>query len=96
MLTSAPAELYGLRDRGVVREGAIADLVVLDEDRIAVQNIETRFDLPAGAGRLYAEADGIDHVLVAGSEIARDNVFTGEVAGRVLRSGRDTANPDMS
>jgi N-acyl-D-aspartate/D-glutamate deacylase len=96
MLTSAPAELYGLRDRGVVREGAIADLVVLDMDRIAVQNIETRFDLPAGAGRLYAEADGIDHVIVAGSEIARDNAFTGEVAGRVLRSGRDSANPDMS
>jgi N-acyl-D-aspartate/D-glutamate deacylase len=95
MLTSAPAELYGLQGRGTVAEGAVADLVVLDPDRIAVRKMETRFDLPAGAGRLYADADGIDHVIVAGLEIARDGEFTGDIAGRVIRSGVDTATPDL-
>jgi N-acyl-D-aspartate/D-glutamate deacylase len=95
MLTSQPAALYGLQDRGVVRVGAVADLVVLDEDRVGVQHVETRFDLPGGAGRLYAGADGIDHVFVAGTEIAQDGQLTGEIAGRVLRSGVDSVTPSL-
>ena len=95
LLTAAPARLYGLRDRGVLREGAQADIVVFDEDTVGSQPVGTRFDLPGGAGRLYAEADGIDHVIVNGTEIATDGAYSGQRAGTILRSGRDTATATL-
>ena len=47
-------------------------------------------DLPGGASRIVAESRGMQHVLVAGTEIVRDGAYTGATPGRVLRSGRDT------
>jgi N-acyl-D-aspartate/D-glutamate deacylase len=52
--------------------------------------IEVREDLPGGAVRLYADSDGVEHVLVDGVEIVRDGAFTDARPGTVLRSGRDT------
>jgi N-acyl-D-aspartate/D-glutamate deacylase len=95
MLTGAPARLYGFRDRGIIRDGAHADVLVLDPERVGSEPVGTRFDLPGGAGRLYADAIGIDHVIVAGIPIVQDGTFTGARPGRVLRSGRDTATPTM-
>jgi len=89
-LTQVPAELIGFTDRGVIKAGNWADLVVFDPDRIGSGPLHTRFDLPGGAGRLYAEAEGVGHVIVNGAEIVRDNALTGAEPGRVLRSGRDT------
>lgn len=89
-LTDVPARLYGLRERGRVREGFRADLVVLDPERVGPRAERTRDDLPGDASRIVAEADGIEHVLVNGTEIARAGVFTGATPGTVLRSGRDT------
>jgi N-acyl-D-aspartate/D-glutamate deacylase len=90
LLTEVPAELYGLRDRGVVREGAYADLVVLDEQTVSSNPMAMRTDLPAGASRLYADANGIDHVLCNGVEIVTGTEFTAARPGTILRSGRDT------
>lgn len=89
-LTGAPARLYGLHDRGLLKVGNHADVVVLDPTRIGPSPVYTRFDLPAGAGRVYGEAEGIEHVFVNGSEVVTANAFTDARPGRVLRSGTDT------
>lgn len=91
-LTDVPAKLYGLRERGRLEEGWHADVVVFDAERIGCGPTYTRFDLPGDVGRLYADADGIEHVFVNGVEIIRGREATGELPGTILRSGRDTAS----
>jgi N-acyl-D-aspartate/D-glutamate deacylase len=95
LLTDAQARLYGIRGRGRVAEGGYADLIVFDEHEIKPGPVHTRHDLPAGAGRLYAEAEGIEHVVVNGTEIVRGNAPTGERPGTLLRSGRDTETVEV-
>ena len=93
LLTGVPADLYGLTDRGRVAEGWWADLVVFDPVRIGPQALRTRDDLPGGASRLYAEATGMEHVLVNGTDVVTSDRLTGALPGRVLRSGIDTQTP---
>ena len=95
-LTDVPARFYGLRERGRLAEGWRADVVVFDVARIAKGPTYTRVDLPAGATRLYADAVGVDHVLVNGEVIVRDGVETGARPGTILRSGRDTETVPLS
>ena len=89
-LTDVPARLYGLRDRGRIQQGWHADLVIFDAARIAPEPVQTRFDLPAGAGRLFAGASGIHRVFCGGQEIVSGQTLTGARPGKVLRAGRDT------
>jgi N-acyl-D-aspartate/D-glutamate deacylase len=78
-LTSIPAERLGLRDRGMLREGAFADLVVFDPGRVAetaTYEDPARFPI------------GIDDVIVNGRVVIADGEETGERPGRLLRHGR--------
>jgi N-acyl-D-aspartate/D-glutamate deacylase len=90
-LTQKPAQLFGLRERGEIREGWFADLVVFDPATMGNTPTYTRYDLPAGAGRLYSDATGIDHVIVNGTPIVANGELTGATPGRVFHPGRDTA-----
>jgi N-acyl-D-aspartate/D-glutamate deacylase len=89
-LTDVPARLLGLRDRGRIAPGAHADLVVFAAERIGSLPAEERHDLPGGSPRLYAEAVGIEQVVVGGETIVERGVLTGAQPGTLLRSGVDT------
>jgi N-acyl-D-aspartate/D-glutamate deacylase len=89
-LTQAPAQLFGLKDRGTITEGFHADLVLFDPDTIDAAPIEMRSDLPADSSRLFAGATGIKRVMVGGTDIVIDDVATKATPGNVLRSGTDT------
>jgi N-acyl-D-amino-acid deacylase len=92
MLTSRPAEVFGLADRGRLAEGRPADVVIFDPATVGASPLRRVFDLPGGAGRLVADAVGIDAVIVNGTVLrrhGRDAVAAdGKLPGRLLRSGR--------
>lgn len=89
-LTDVPAKLYGLVGRGRIADGFAADLALFDPDTVGYGPERTRDDLPGGASRLYAEATGVERVLVNGVPVVVDGAFTGSLSGTLLRSGRDT------
>ncbi len=90
MMTQQPAELFGLRDRGLVTEGCHADLFVFDPESVGSAPARLVNDLPGGAPRLIAEPTGVVRVLVNGVETVADGRATGAIPGALLRSGRDT------
>lgn len=94
-LTQVPAELMGLRERGLIREGWHADLVIFDPATVGSGPVHMRPDLPADEPRIYADAYGVHHVFVNGAAVVRDGKHTGALPGTALRSGRDTYTPAM-
>lgn len=94
-LTQVPAELYGLRERGLLKPGWHADLVVFNPDTVGSGETYMRHDLPADQSRVYADAHGVEHVFVNGVQTISNGAHTGELPGSVLRSGRDTATPHL-
>jgi N-acyl-D-amino-acid deacylase len=84
-LTLVPATLWGFADRGLVREGMAADLVVFDPDQIAAEMPEVVDDLPAGARRLVQRARGVAATVVNGEVLLRDGKHTGALPGQLLR-----------
>ena len=90
MMTSQPADLFGIRDRGRLAEGMRADLFVFDPTTVGSDPARLVHDLPGGTPRLFATSTGVVRVLVNGSETIVDGEPTGAVPGAVLRSGRDT------
>jgi N-acyl-D-aspartate/D-glutamate deacylase len=91
LMTQAPAQLFGLRDRGELTEGNFADLAIFDPDTVATGEVRLLDDLPGGSARLYADAIGMERVIVNGTTIVESGLATGALPGTVLRSGRDTS-----
>ncbi len=85
MLTLVPATLWGFADRGLIREGMAADLVVFDPETIAAEMPEVVDDLPSGARRLVQRTRGIAATVVNGEVLLRDGKHTGALPGRLLR-----------
>jgi len=85
MLTLVPASHWGFGDRGLVREGFVADLLVFDPDTISPEMPEVANDLPAGARRLVQRARGVAATVVGGEVVLRDGKHTGALPGRLLR-----------
>jgi N-acyl-D-aspartate/D-glutamate deacylase len=85
MLTFKPARQWGLHDRGLVREGLVADLNVFDPATIAPAMPKIVHDLPAGQPRILQKADGIAATLVAGQVVHRDGEHTGALPGTLIR-----------
>jgi N-acyl-D-aspartate/D-glutamate deacylase len=90
LLTQVPAELFGLRDRGVLAEGTHADMVLFDPLLIESEMLTMVEDLPGGTSRLYAGSVGVNYVFVSGVEVVRNSEATGKLPGSIIRSGVDT------
>jgi len=76
----------GIRDRGWLREGMPADIVVYELDKLAVRPMETIQDLPDGDWRRVQKADGYNYLIVNGQVTFEDGKCTGVLPGKMLRS----------
>ena len=85
-LTHDPAQLFGIPDRGVIRQGAYADLNVIDYDNLRLPPPTFIHDLPAGSGRYIQKSSGYTFTLVNGQVFMEGLDHSGAFAGRVLRS----------
>jgi len=86
MITMTPAIAWGFVDRGIVRQGCIADLNIFDPATIAPQIPTIEYDLPTGARRLKQKSDGILATVIAGKVAFRNGEHTGALGGKLLRA----------
>jgi len=86
-LSSDPAELFGMRDRGRLTPGAWADLLLFDPATVGRGAKERVFDLPGGAPRLTTPAIGVYGVWVNGVQVADESGILAHCGrpGRLLR-----------
>ena len=89
-ITDRCARYVWLVDRGLLKPGYHADIVIFDEATVGRGPTYMRYDVPGDQFRTYADARGVDHVFVNGVQIVRDGAHTQAMPGTVLRSGRDT------
>jgi N-acyl-D-amino-acid deacylase len=86
MLTLEPAQAWGFSDRGLIREGLLADLNVFDPDTVGPAVPEIVEDLPGGGQRLSQRSVGFAATIVAGEVTIRDGEPTGRRPGRLIRN----------
>ena len=87
-LSGLPAQLAGFQDRGVLRTGGPADVVVYDPDGLVVGPSEVVEDLPGGEWRRIQKARGYHAVVVNGRQTIADDQQTEVYSGKLLRHGR--------
>jgi N-acyl-D-aspartate/D-glutamate deacylase len=84
-LTRVPAAFFGIPERGELREGFFADVVLFDPERILDRETQLVYDLPGGGPRVSTRADGIEAVIVNGAVSVERGELTGARAGQVIR-----------
>jgi N-acyl-D-amino-acid deacylase len=87
-LSALPSLCAGFRDRGFLREGAPADVVVYDYEKLGAGPMEIARDLPGGEWRRVRKAHGYRAILVNGEVTIDEGIPTGKASGRLLRHGR--------
>jgi N-acyl-D-aspartate/D-glutamate deacylase len=87
-MTRETAELYGLRDRGLLAPGRKGDANVIDFDALRLEPPTLVHDLPAGGRRLIQRARGYEATVVGGVVTMRDGEPTGALPGRLVRGAR--------
>ena len=88
-LSFMPAFVGGFKDRGFLREGVPADVVVYDLDKLSMGPVEVAHDLPGGDWRRIQKPEGYRWILVNGQVTMEDGLATGVMSGQLLRHGRD-------
>jgi N-acyl-D-amino-acid deacylase len=91
MITQTPAATWGFHERGLLREGLIADVNVFDPQAITALEPKVVNDLPGGASRFVQDATGIRATIVNGQVLMQDGKHTGVLPGRLLRSAHGSA-----
>jgi len=86
--TKDTAELYGLKDRGVLAAGMKADINLIDFDNLRLHAPEMVFDLPANGRRFVQRVDGYKYTIVSGEVTYQDGDATGAMPGKVVRGVR--------
>ena len=94
--TRATASLYGLEDRGVLAPGMKADVNIIDYDRLGSSRPNMVADLPAGGKRLLQTATGYRATIVSGVVTFENGEATGDLPGRLLRSGPKAFQPALA
>jgi N-acyl-D-aspartate/D-glutamate deacylase len=79
------ALLYGLADRGLIAPGYVADINVIDLDKVKLGKPWLAFDLPAGGKRLLQKADGYAYTIKSGQVTFRDGEYLGVHPGKLIR-----------
>jgi N-acyl-D-amino-acid deacylase len=85
-LTFESASVFGLYDRGLLRPGMAADIVVFDPNTVRPLPLQVVHDFPTGARRIKEPAEGIHMTIVNGEVLLEDGKHTGALPGRVLRN----------
>ena len=92
-MTSTPAQIAGLEDRGTIEAGKKADINVIDLENLLLHAPEIVDDLPGGGRRLDQRASGYRWTIVSGEIIAQDDKPTGALPGRLIRGRRSALAP---
>ena len=95
-LTSDTAKTYGMFDRGLLQEGKVADINIIDFEHLRLFRPEAIFDLPTGGRRLVQRVEGYEATIKSGTIIFKNGDHTGALPGRLIRRRKEKPPTTMA